>query len=247
MKRFTETDKWRDPWFRSLPPTEKLVFVFVIENCNNAGFYELDRGGMAFSLGLDLSPIEGALKALTRGLVVEDGWVWVRTFLKHQKNDKLNPDNPAHRQVIALINEQGQRFAKDAEYRAFIAPYKGLLSPIGKGQVKVKGEGVQGEKPPEHLSEKQARDVAFEVFWSDYPRKEKKSKAREAFDKVTADVSELLKALEWQKQSSEWTKDGGQFIPHPTTWLNQKRWEDEQMTPLEAKRGIPGTIDCPFL
>ena len=30
----------------------------------------------------------------------------------------------------------------------------------------------------------------------------------------------------WSK-SHDWTKDGGQFIPHAATWLNGKRWEDE--------------------
>jgi DNA replication protein DnaC len=33
--------------------------------------------------------------------------------------------------------------------------------------------------------------------------------------------------LEKQKVSTEWLKDGGQFIPHPATWLNGRRWEDE--------------------
>ena len=33
--------------------------------------------------------------------------------------------------------------------------------------------------------------------------------------------------MENQKQSAQWSKDNGQFIPHPTTWLNGKRWEDQ--------------------
>ena len=37
----------------------------------------------------------------------------------------------------------------------------------------------------------------------------------------------MLEAIEKHKASSQWQKDGGQFIPHPATWLNQERWEDE--------------------
>ena len=37
----------------------------------------------------------------------------------------------------------------------------------------------------------------------------------------------ILAGIEKQKQSAQWTKDGGQFIPHPATWLNGCRWEDE--------------------
>jgi hypothetical protein len=36
----------------------------------------------------------------------------------------------------------------------------------------------------------------------------------------------ILAAVENQKRSEQWVKDGGQFIPHPATWLNQGRWDD---------------------
>jgi hypothetical protein len=37
----------------------------------------------------------------------------------------------------------------------------------------------------------------------------------------------MLAALAWQVQQPDWLKDGGQFVPHPSTWLNQGRWQDE--------------------
>ena len=70
----------------------------------------------------------------------------------------------------------------------------------------------------------------FDRFWAEYPRKVAKSKAKAAFEKVMqkgVSIEALLGALRIQKLSTQWTKDGGQFIPHPTTWLNQERWEDE--------------------
>jgi DNA replication protein DnaC len=42
-----------------------------------------------------------------------------------------------------------------------------------------------------------------------------------------------MNSLNKYKKSPQWTKDGGQFIPHAATWLNQERWNDE----LEAKVG----------
>lgn len=36
----------------------------------------------------------------------------------------------------------------------------------------------------------------------------------------------LVTAVERQKCSDQWTRDNGQYIPHPTTWLNQGRWDD---------------------
>ena len=72
-----------------------------------------------------------------------------------------------------------------------------------------------------------ARGAEFEKFWTAYPRKEGKQKARAAFEKVAVPLETLLEAIERQKSSAQWTKDEGQFIPHPATWLNGKRWEDQ--------------------
>ena len=40
-------------------------------------------------------------------------------------------------------------------------------------------------------------------------------------------LGSLLTAVERQKCSSQWSRDGGQYIPNPATWLNQERWEDK--------------------
>lgn len=74
-----------------------------------------------------------------------------------------------------------------------------------------------------------ASPPGFNEFWKAYPRKVGKKKARrdwiKAKDKPAPEV--LLAALEAQKKSEQWTKDGGQYIPNPATWLNQGRWDDE--------------------
>ena len=70
-------------------------------------------------------------------------------------------------------------------------------------------------------------DAEFEIFWNAYPTKVGKQPARKAFDKVKVPVETLVAAIERQKCSSQWSKDGGQYIPNPATWLNQGRWTDE--------------------
>ena len=62
---------------------------------------------------------------------------------------------------------------------------------------------------------------------SDKAEEEGKQKARAAFEKVTVSLETILDAIKAQEQSAQWTKDNGQFIPHPATWLNGKRWEDQ--------------------
>jgi uncharacterized protein YdaU (DUF1376 family) len=72
-------------------------------------------------------------------------------------------------------------------------------------------------------------DERFERFWLAYPRKVGKDAAKRAFDKRRPDdalVTEMLKAVAVHTKSESWRRDGGQFIPHPATWLNQGRWQD---------------------
>ena len=73
----------------------------------------------------------------------------------------------------------------------------------------------------------------FERFWSSYPRKQSKINARKAFEKISPSeelLGKMLSAIGEASKSQQWTKDGGQFIPLPATWLNQRRWEDEFYT-----------------
>lgn len=71
----------------------------------------------------------------------------------------------------------------------------------------------------------------FERFWKLYPKKVGKEAAKKAFQRArkTASLETLLSAVERQKCGSRWSKDNGRFIPNPATWLNQGRWEDEEM------------------
>lgn len=72
--------------------------------------------------------------------------------------------------------------------------------------------------------------MRFTRFWEQYPKKVAKVDARKAFNRLNPDdelLGVMLSALERHKASDGWTKDGGRFIPYPSTWINQRRWEDE--------------------
>jgi hypothetical protein len=40
-------------------------------------------------------------------------------------------------------------------------------------------------------------------------------------------VTRMLATLKWQSESPDWQKENRKFVPHPATWLNEGRWEDE--------------------
>lgn len=89
-------------------------------------------------------------------------------------------------------------------------------------------------KPNTLPSEEKNTDPGFETFWASYPRKAGKEPARKMWAQMRPDADLLdiiLSALEQHKRSSQWLKDGGQFIPHARTWLHQRRWTDEIEAP----------------
>lgn len=72
------------------------------------------------------------------------------------------------------------------------------------------------------------KEKAFPQFWASYPRKDSKQESLKAFLKLkNGDVDRVMAALEKHKKSAQWASDGGKFIPHASTWLNQRRFEDE--------------------
>ena len=73
-------------------------------------------------------------------------------------------------------------------------------------------------------------DLDFETFYSSYPKKVAKPNARKAWDKNKCKLEEVLPALEKHKK----TWNDPQFIPHPATWLNQRRWEDDVLVKQES-------------
>jgi len=85
------------------------------------------------------------------------------------------------------------------------------------------------------LSAGEGTPSKFDEFWKAYPRKVAKPAALKAFNKISpsdALFAEMLAALEWQRLQDQWQKDGGAFIPHPSTWLNGERWRDERPAAL---------------
>lgn len=80
-------------------------------------------------------------------------------------------------------------------------------------------------------------EQVFDRFWSLYPRKVGKANAQKAWAKLKVDSTlfdRMAAALAAWSVSPDWTKDNGQFVPHPATWLNGKRWEDELPVPANV-------------
>ena len=95
------------------------------------------------------------------------------------------------------------------------------------------GERIQDKDKDTVIPAKTPADVPFEKFWKAYPKKVGKGAASRAWGKLRPGQKledTILQAVELAKKSREWTRESGQYIPYPATWLNEGRWEDE-LTP----------------
>ena len=93
--------------------------------------------------------------------------------------------------------------------------------------------------PPTPPGGDEGGGTPFERFWEAYPKKVRKAAARRAWKAIKPDedlTQTILKAIELAKASPQWTKSGGRFIPDPSRWIEEKRWEDQLSPALEPPR-----------
>lgn len=86
----------------------------------------------------------------------------------------------------------------------------------------------------------------FEDFWKAYPRKVGKGDAKRAWRKIRPDAEltkTMIETLQKMARCEQWSRDGGQFIPHPATWLNREGWEDEPEI-AKAQAPVRKIVNC---
>lgn len=85
--------------------------------------------------------------------------------------------------------------------------------------------------------------LEWEKFWNAYPRKEKKKEAWVAFERLKCGngmFETIMDKLEEFKQSDQWSREDGRYIPLASSWINGERWNDEIKTPQHKTEKING-------
>jgi hypothetical protein len=129
---------------------------------------------------------------------------------------------------LPSVDEIAFRLRKD---KSFINKQLEQLStwvlPIGNKSATRSRQNVSTEVEVDIDKSRVEIDDGFVLFWNNYPKKVGKGKAEAAWKKHKPNIDDVLKTLDWQKDSKEWFKENGAFIPHPTSYINAKRWLDE--------------------
>ena len=162
--------------------------------------------------------------------------LWAMVQIGYDYNDGHIPKSTLHRWIASL---------KKAGY-----PIDGTVSPIG-GTIEnpVSDSNVKdlvpvipsvGQKDSVYINKEvhicTVRTYSFEDFYGLYPRKVGKKAALKAWSSLKVEnnpalSAEIINGL--TEQVEAWSRDNteARYIPHPSTWLNGHRWEDQVITP----------------
>lgn len=205
-KRFTDTDKYKKSFIRGLPGPYKLLWDYLYHDCNHAGVWQKDFEIAQIYLGIDMPVNEKtALELFNKGeeriKVLNGGSKWlILPFIDFQYGT-LNPENRVHSSVLSVLSKEG---------------FKVLASPLQRAKDKDKDKDKDKE--------------TFDIFYKAYPRKEAKQDALKAWLNLSPSDSLLEKIISTilvKKQTEDWIKENGKYVPLPASWIRGKRWEDE--------------------
>jgi hypothetical protein len=255
MKPSIAPSFWSDADIENQPAEVKLCALWLLTNSQTSliGVCSATAKRFHFETGLSPEWLEKACDALPDMFTRFGEVIFARNFIRHQfgTGEKLMKNN-IFSSIAAAFGKVKCAELQEALISEYpeLAPHKGLQSP-SKGLVKPKEkEKEEGESNKEKEKEKErAREPeGFEDFWQAYPRKAGKGDAEKAWIKLklAPKLPEILTSIRAAKVSLDWTKEAGQYIPHPATWLNRRGWED-QLQParpptsagLDKSRTIP--------
>ena len=126
MKRFTDAEKWLDPWFRNLTPEGKIFWLFLLDNCDIAGVWERDDAFFQFVSGIS-APVDDHLKELSdRILALDEKRILVPKFVPFQQGGGLNDRKPFHRGIFKILEKLGLEQQEDG----MVMPLNGKAMPL---------------------------------------------------------------------------------------------------------------------
>lgn len=95
---------------------------------------------------------------------------------------------------------------------------------------------------------KECERLFNEHFWPAYPKRRSKGRALKAWLKLRPDAdltAKMLDAIARQRASPDWRREGGQFVPYPASWLNDRGWENEDGADVAPLDGVSDFSDVP--
>lgn len=135
-KRFTETNKWKDSWFRRLSPESKLFWLYMVDNCDAAGMWEVDIELASFFTGSQYDRETLIADFSERMVETKYGW-YITKFIDFQYGT-LSENCKPHKPILMLLMKYEEELKR---------VFEGYENPIER--VKEKDKDKEEEKERE--------------------------------------------------------------------------------------------------
>jgi hypothetical protein len=120
MLRISKPEKWKDSFFMNLRPIEKLLFIYIYENCDDAGFFELNFSTIISDVGISSKDLSPSLKNIEKTFLLSDDGekIWLKKFLLHQNKLPLDLNTPEGNYIKYQLESNYKKFGepKDFDY-----------------------------------------------------------------------------------------------------------------------------------
>lgn len=221
--RMIRDELLRSPRYRTLSSdTARLLFLHLLLHVDNLGNFEAHPIAIADVLRRPIEP-ESVAKLLAEFADVD----LIRLYADRSGKQYLHI--PRFRQRMKYLGSKYPRPPVEIEcpeIRELVEKYR-----LKAAHSQLIGSRSANEEKRREVKPKPSREPdGFALFWGAYPRRVAKGAAIKAWAKLAPDqelAQTILTAIQRQRKTEEWTKDGGKFIPYPASWLNGRRWEDE--------------------
>ena len=181
-KRFTDTEKWKKPFIRGLQAPYKLLWLYICDDCDYAGIWQVDMDVAQIRVGEKLDETLAKKFFGEKIIIFDNGSKWfIPSFLEFQYPTGLNPDNKAHGGIIKILEKYN---LVDDEFKPLASPLNGakdmdkdkdMVMDMDMEKEKVKKEKVKIEIVYPWPSEK---FINTWESWKDYKSKDHKFKYR---------------------------------------------------------------------
>ena len=221
-KRFTDTDIWKKQrWFRKLSPNHKLAFLYIKDQCDHAGIWNIDCTDLIEDLGIETfniqkftedcnteyDKISGNVTIKERIRLLDKGYLWVTGFIQFQYKGKEGLVNPYAAPVKTAIQIlSGFALLEIALNKGFITltePFQeGYLTPKEKDKDKDKEDRIGGMGERKEINGKIQKGVKFDenksfVFFRDGSSQELGEKQRELVESGDLNPEGILKGKQF--------------------------------------------------
>jgi hypothetical protein len=143
-KRFTDSDKWKDKWFRKLSAVEKLAYMYCLDNCDHAGVIEIDEDLANFQIGSVVDWAAFFENCEGRIILLDCGKWWVRKFISYQYGS-ISEACKAHNPVFASMEKHELRKAMERVSKGYPKGIQRVLD-IDKDKDKAKDTDTDTDK-----------------------------------------------------------------------------------------------------